>query len=33
LAGYYLKLDGFSEDRVLEVALQKVMEKGRVESG
>jgi glutamate formiminotransferase len=33
LAGYYLKLDDFNEDKVLEMAIQRVTEKGRVESG
>ena len=33
LASYYLKLDDFSEDEVLEVAIQKATEKGRVKSG
>jgi len=32
-AGYYLKIDAFDEDRILEVAVQKVVEKGRGESG
>ena len=32
-AGYYLKIDDFDEDRVLEVAVQKAVEKGRRESG
>ena len=32
-AGYYLKTDDFDEDRILEVAVQKVVEKGRVKSG
>jgi glutamate formiminotransferase len=31
-AGYYLKIDDFDEDRVLEVAVQKAVEKGRTES-
>jgi len=31
-AGYYLKIDDFNEDKILEVAVQKAMEKGRVES-
>ncbi|MDH5390439.1 MAG: glutamate formimidoyltransferase [Candidatus Bathyarchaeota archaeon] len=32
-AGYYLKIDDFDEDRVLEVAVQKAVEKGRGKSG
>jgi glutamate formiminotransferase len=32
-AGYYLKIDDFNEDRILEVAVRKALEKGRVESG
>jgi glutamate formiminotransferase len=32
-AGYYLKIDNFNEDRILEVAVQKAVEKGRVKSG
>jgi glutamate formiminotransferase len=32
-ARYYLKLDDFNEDRILEVAVRKALEKGRVESG
>jgi len=32
-ARYYLKLDDFTEDRILEVAVRKALEKGRVESG
>ena len=32
-AGYYLKIDDFDEDRILEVAVQKAVEKGRGESG
>jgi len=32
-AGYYLKIDDFDEDRILEVAVQKAVEKGRRESG
>ncbi len=32
-AGYYLKIDDFDEDRILEVAVQKAEEKGRGESG
>jgi len=32
-AGYYLKIDYFDEDRILEVAVQKAVEKGRGESG
>ena len=32
-AGYYLKIDDFNEDRILEVAVQKAVEKGRVKSG
>ncbi len=32
-AGYYLKMDDFDEDRVLEVAVRKAVEKGRRESG
>jgi glutamate formiminotransferase len=32
-AGYYLKIDDFDEDRVLELAVQKAVEKGRGESG
>ncbi len=32
-AGYYLKMDDFDEDRVLEVAVRKAVEKGRGESG
>ena len=32
-AGYYLKIDDFNEDRILEVAVQKAVEKGRRESG
>ncbi len=32
-AGYYLKIDAFDEDRILEVAVQKAVEKGRGESG
>ncbi|MBE0512639.1 glutamate formimidoyltransferase [Candidatus Bathyarchaeota archaeon] len=31
--GYYLKIDAFDEDRILEVAVQKAVEKGRGESG
>jgi glutamate formiminotransferase len=31
--GYYLKMDDFDEDRVLEVAVQKAVGKGRRESG
>jgi glutamate formiminotransferase len=31
-AGCYLRMDDFAEDRVLEVAVQKAMEKGRRES-
>jgi glutamate formiminotransferase len=30
-AGYYLKIDDFDEDRILEVAVQKAVEKGRTE--
>jgi glutamate formiminotransferase len=33
VAGYYLKIDDFDEDRILEVAVQKAVEKGRGESG
>jgi glutamate formiminotransferase len=32
-AGYYLKTDDFNEDKILEVAVQKAVEKGRVKSG
>lgn len=32
-AGYYLKIDDFNEDRILEVAVRKALEKGRVGSG
>ena len=32
-AGYYLKIDAFDEDRILEVAVRKAVEKGRGESG
>jgi len=32
-AGYYLKIDNFNGDRILEVAVQKALEKGRVKSG
>ncbi len=32
-AGYYLKIDAFDEDRILEVAVQKAVERGRGESG
>jgi glutamate formiminotransferase len=32
-ARYYLKIDDFNEDRILEVAVRKALEKGRVESG
>ena len=32
-AGYYLKIDDFDEDRILEVAVRKAVEKGRGESG
>jgi glutamate formiminotransferase len=32
-AKYYLKIDDFDEDRILEVAVQKAVEKGRGESG
>lgn len=32
-AGYYLKIVDFNEDRILEVAVQKAVEKGRAESG
>jgi len=32
-AEYYLKIDDFDEDRILEVAVQKAVEKGRGESG
>ena len=32
-AGHYLKIDDFDEDRVLEVAVQKAVEKGRGKSG
>ncbi len=32
-AGYYLKIDAFDEDRILGVAVQKAVEKGRGESG
>jgi glutamate formiminotransferase len=31
-AGYYLKIDDFDEDRILEVAVQKAVEKGRTEN-
>jgi len=33
VAGYYLKIDDFCEDRILDVAVQKALEKGRTESG
>ena len=32
-AGHYLKIDDFDEDRILEVAVQKAVKKGRGESG
>lgn len=32
-AGYYLKIDDFDEDRILELAVRKAAEKGRRESG
>ena len=32
-AGSYLKIDDFDEDRILEVAVQKAVEKGRGKSG
>jgi len=32
-AAHYLKIDDFDEDRILEVAIQKAIEKGREESG
>jgi glutamate formiminotransferase len=32
VARYYLKTDDFSADRILEVAVQKALEKGRVKS-
>jgi len=32
-ARYYLKIDDFNEDGILEVAVRKAMKKGRVESG
>jgi len=32
-AGYYLKIEDFDEDRVLEVAVRKAVEKGRMEGG
>jgi len=32
-AGFYLKMDAFDEDGILEVAVQKAVEKGRGESG
>jgi len=33
VASYYLKIDNLSEDRVLEMAVQKALEKGRGKSG
>jgi len=33
VASYYLKIDKLSEDRVLEIAVQKALEKGRGKSG